>query len=89
MPPSDDPFTQADLDQVRDAAHKLVMEAPSLVGDHPLLAVGALSLATVHAAVLTDTSFDQLVELIRLQFERAAADIAQCAQRESRQQEVS
>jgi len=77
MPTSEKTFTQADLDQVRDAAYELAMAAPSKVGDNPLLAVGALSLATVHAAVLTDTSFEDLVEMMRLQYVNAAISVAE------------
>lgn len=67
------PFTQADLERVRAAAVKLAMDAPALVGDHPLFAVAALSLALAQVAIFTDTAWETLLTLLGCHYEDALA----------------
>ncbi len=69
-------FTQADLDRVQTASFDLAMRAPKLVAGHPLFAVAALSMAACHAAVLTDTSYETLAELVKLHYDAAKAGLA-------------
>lgn len=69
-------FTQADMEQVQKASYDLAMLAPKLVAGHPLFAVAALSMAACHAAILTETSYETLAELLKLHFTTAEAGIA-------------
>jgi hypothetical protein len=70
------PFTQADLERVQRAAYQLAATAPKLVGEHPLFAVAALTMAACHAAILTETSYETLLELLKLHYVAAEVGIA-------------
>lgn len=70
--------TQADFEKVRDLAHKLAMSAQETFAEHPLsplLALAALSTAACQVAVVTDTSFHELMELITVHFHSAAVGV--------------
>jgi hypothetical protein len=69
-------FTEANLERVQEAAYDLAMRAPTLVDGHPLFAVAALTMAACHAAILTETSFETLSELLKLHFVTAETGIA-------------
>ena len=69
------PFTLEDLERVRVAAAILADKAPKLVGEHPLFAVAALSMALAQAAILTDTSWETLQELLGLHYESCSVSV--------------
>lgn len=69
-------FTQEDLVRVQIAADKLADDAPKLVGEHPLFALAALTIAACHVALFTETSFTTLMELVSLHYRAAAAGMA-------------
>jgi hypothetical protein len=68
-------ITQDDIEMVRTAGHKLMMDAPGLVGDRALLTVAALSMAVAGAAVLLELSYEDLAGLVQSHYEAAAVGL--------------
>lgn len=76
MPPA--PPSQDDLDRVKAFAHKMGMEAQEAFKDSPwspLLALAALTTAACNVAVVTDTSFVELMDLVSIHFQAATVAI--------------
>jgi hypothetical protein len=72
------PLTQADLEYVKDLAHKMGVEALEKVGERPfapLLALAALTTAACEVAVVTDVAFTQLMELVSLHYQSAVVGV--------------
>lgn len=70
--------TQEDFERVRALAHDLAMKAQETFAEHPLsplLALAALTTAACQVAVVTDTSFETLMELISVHFHSASLGI--------------
>ncbi len=69
------PYTSEEVERVRTAATKIVMDTPKLVGvgvgGDPLLIMAALSMALAHAAILTRTSYSDVLTLLSLHHEAA------------------
>ncbi len=68
------PFTQADLERVKEIAHKLGGDVLAQFEGHPfaaLFALATLTIASAQVAVITDTSFSQLMELVSLHYRAA------------------
>jgi hypothetical protein len=76
------PVTQEELERVRDASHKLALQAPGMVGNNPMFATAALALAAVHAAVLTDMTWEQFQGLVQAYWESTSVAMAVSEARE-------
>lgn len=70
--------TQADFERVRALAHDLALRAQEEFKDSalsPLLALAALTTAACQVAVVTDTTFETLMELISVHFHSASVTL--------------
>jgi hypothetical protein len=71
--------TQADFERVTALAHDLAMKAQETFKESalsPLLALAALSKATCQVAIVTDTTYITLMELIGVHFQAAGIELS-------------
>ncbi len=71
--------TQADFERVTALAHDLAVRAQVEFKDSalsPLLALAALSKAACQVAVVTDTTYVELMELINVHFQAAGVELS-------------
>jgi len=73
------PISQEDLDQVKNVANQLAVDVLKGYEAHPLsplLALATLTLAACQVALVTDTTYAQLMELITVHYQSAAVGLA-------------
>jgi hypothetical protein len=72
-------FTPEDAEKVKELATKLGVEALAVFQEHPLcplLALAALTTAATQVAVISDTTYAQLMELVTVHYQAAAVGVA-------------